>query len=186
MQSIKQTYLAKAEEAVTPGANLGFGNNTANLNTVIETLVADGKQALIKAIIISIRAKVSVADNVFALLPVIVQTAGTFADTANLTDREISAILDQCIDDEFGVLKMGNFRVSKSGPTGTLADRQIIETRYIVPPAILKLLSKESSSERLQDIYIGFVGLSDANNDIEVDSYYEIEFVERTKGITIR
>jgi hypothetical protein len=107
-----RVYLGKiAQSSISPGANLGFAENLTNLYQVIEALLNSGELAHIKYFRWTIRAK-SISNH-FALQSLIVQTAGTFADTVNLADREIADLLDAAIDDDFGYKQIGNFTASK-------------------------------------------------------------------------
>lgn len=189
----KQTYFSFiGVNTIAAGANRGFGNSLINLNTLMESLVADGKVSKVFNLRFHIRALGQTAECSFALIPLIVQTNGTFTDTVNLSNREISAVLDQCIDDEFGLQKIGDFRVSKVIPIADDAAgggvKRLFGSEFTVqvPRNIVNLLNKETSTERLQSLHFAIVGSTNPTQSISVETFYEVTFVEKTKGITIR
>jgi hypothetical protein len=99
-------------------------------------------------------------------------------------------MLDGGIDDEFGFQIVGTPKVSRvknvSDDNG-IETHQVLEFTISLPKNIINLLNKESNTERLQSLIFGIVGLcSDAQGSISLTGFYEIDFIERRKGITIR
>jgi hypothetical protein len=62
---------------------------------------------------------------------------------------------------------------------------EIIETTITLPAKVLNILNKESESERLQDLYLGYVGIGDTLTLI-VKTVYAIEYTEVRQKIVIR
>lgn len=191
MKQQKQTYVAIANVSSTPGANLGFVQMLRNINTTLDSLPTnEGLKPKISKIRTTIRLYQDITGFTnlnFMIQPVIVQTAGTFADTVNLTERTISSMLDAAIDDDFGFYKANDLRVSRLGPTNIAGNIAcLIETSFDVPPHIIGLLNKESQTERLQSIYTGYTGIAVSNAAVVGFFATEITFTEVRKGITIR
>lgn len=189
------TYIDKiTPESIAPGANGGYAEVIQSLHTIPESLISEqteGKKCNIKYIRYTIR--MSHADTsipYIGMLPVIVQTAGTFADTVNLTARTVAELLDAAIDDEFGFQKIGNMRISKVINT-TINDAsqeylQKLETQFDVPQNVIQLLNKELSTEKLQSLYLGLVGICTSEVTFNLNVFFEVGYTLEAKGITIR
>jgi hypothetical protein len=126
----------------------------------------------------------------FMVCPVVVQTAGTFTDTVDLTGDDIAADLSSAINDEFGFQFIGNPKTSTIRiitDDGGIEYHHVMELNFDIPSNVLALLNKEQNTERLQSLLIGLVGrYISASEAITVDCMYYIDFIIKSKGITIR
>jgi hypothetical protein len=118
----------------------------------------------------------------------VVQTAGTWTDNPNNVSRIIAEMLDTDIDDVFGFQKLRGQMVSKrmrtdAGGSGAV---QGMEFTLNIPSNLLLLLNKETETERLQNLYLGCVGLGDVGDVVGFRVFDEIEYTEQRKNITIR
>jgi hypothetical protein len=181
-----------AEETVTLASEYGYVENLLGLSAIVEGIIAkDGIQIFIKNWRIHIRALITNGTHdSFLGIPVVVQTDGTFSDTVNIATRIVGDMLDGGIDDEFGFQIIGTpkcSRIKNVSDDGGIETHQVLEFTLSLPQNIIKLLNKESNTERLQSLFFGLVGLcSDDQNVFKLTGFYEIDFIERKKGITIR
>jgi hypothetical protein len=170
-------------DTVTPGANLGFAENFSSLSGLPDILLEDGKRAYLKRIRFFLRCE---STGPFGIIPVAVQTAGTFADTANLADQEVQDLLDGAIDDTFGFEPLADFFVAKRmAPDANNMD-WVVERSFEVPRHLLNLKNKEGETERLQEIYLGVVGQTRTNVDITFYIGRIAEFTAINRSIAIR
>jgi hypothetical protein len=185
------TYLNVTADSIATGANTGFAENPLenSLQAICAGLASvDGNRINVSSFRIKLSLYCAGASKSFGIQPVIVQTAGTFSDINNLVGRTVSALLADAIDDIFGYDLLGNVRFSKIAPSGdgTVAgSMEIIETTITLPAKVLNILNKESESERLQDLYLGYVGIGDTLT-LTVKTVYAIEYTEVRQKIMIR
>jgi hypothetical protein len=161
---------------------------THNLHALIEAIRSgDGFQP--KVAYIRFHLRIYSSDNdLFAFQPVIVQTAGTISDTANVAVTNISAMLDSAIDDVFGHQKIGPMKIGRRIPGNSSANNFVgIEVTLEVPANVLEILNREAESERLQNLSFVLVGATQ-NNDtlLSFDGFVEIAYVEVRKKIILR
>lgn len=177
------------EDTIAITSDVGFTVEIVNLHTTIEAISgADGKQIQVSDIRIHLRIYSEEELNLpYCILPVIVQTAGTWGANFDLALNTVRQLLDNSIDDVLGYYALGSFRVSKHMPS---FDSHIkgIEITISIPQHILQLLNKETETERLQSLLVGVVGKagSVAAQNIELTAYTEIFYTERRKNIVIR
>jgi hypothetical protein len=166
----------------------GFVDQIQDLHTLLETLTGgDGVAINVKAITFHYVAESSLN---FWIKPVAVQTAGAFADSINLAQREIGELIDAAVDDVFGYqeLQGGGKWASPAPPAGT-SGSQLYVSRFSVqiPGNLLHLLNKESETERLQTLYVGLVGLTEQNaQTITYNCVTEVRYSVARKPIVIR
>lgn len=189
---MKQKYLKYVVQTYDSMQFSGLNNWSEFLNdlhSIIGTLngSVDGQELTIKKILIHFRIK---ADDIETVLPVLVQTAGTWSDTQGIISGIDQEILDQSIDASFGYYPLSkNVKVLRQAPGDTtgIAEAHISEFTCEVPQHIVQLLNKEAETTRDQTISYGLVGW-DGTTDLflYVTSIVEIDFVKVRKGITIR
>lgn len=189
-RSNTKTYFTYVSGGPAPTTDLGFTTNMQNLHSLISGINdEDGNRKVISEVQFIMRAYV--ADSaIFGLQPVIVQTAGNWSNTINLAQRTFDTALAASIDDVFGYDRLGGMRFSKAKPTGdgTLATLiQSIESNVTLPAKFIQILNKEVESERLQDLFFGFVGLS-LNTGLTIYIYLQIvvQFIEQRQKVVIR
>lgn len=188
-QTPDRINLIRYFESITPGANLGYVSNVINLHSMSEALtgVGDGVRVDLKKIRISFRSlESSTPAFYFTILPVLVQTAGTLSDTANLSVGVCDSMIASACDDVFGVESLGPVRTSKA-----YADTSAVFCDFTVevPQKFLQLLNKEHKSERLQDLYFAIVGAAEtgaAAGSIKIKSHLEVRYSLHQKKIVIR
>lgn len=174
---------------IDPTTDVGFTENLVNLHSMIEAISgADGVQIQVSAMRIHIRLYIeSEVQDAFCIIPVIVQTVGTWTSTADLANNTIRQMLDSCIGDVLGYTPLGSLRVSKLLPTH---DSHIsgMEFTLSIPQHILQLLNKETESERLQHLLVGLVGKFEHQDNANLigTAYVESLYTERRKSIVIR
>jgi hypothetical protein len=139
----------------------------------------DGQTPKISKIRISVRVALATADTPGIIFPVIVQTAGTWADTIDLAvSKTVTELLADSINDVFGVqVFQGN--VGRMLPDGSYGHEFTIE----VPGNILQILNKEAETERLQNLHFGLVGLAQTSTDvmnIRMVAEYHYELVRKS------
>ena len=129
--------------------------------------------------------------SLWAVIPVIVQTDGTFTSTTDLATSEINSALDSAINDVFGFQKLQNVRVCKVinvTDDGGVGWNQEVQINMDLPRNILNLLNKQNQTERLQDIYLGLLmkNGNDAAAVVTTAGFVEYIYEEKAKSITIR
>ena len=188
MNKNNRSYLhAEADTVTNVAADKWFTENLLSLSTIMESIAAlDGAKAQVKSIRINIR---MYSGSVFGIVPLIVQTAGAFTDNNNIAFSTISSIDDQ-IDDIFGFQILREFQMSRrvptSDPTVDTGNTNAIETTLILPQNIVQILNKESETERLQDLYLGFVGWSLEAKQTLVYSISDFKYNVVAKRIILR
>jgi hypothetical protein len=188
MTNLKKKVFLFTRKTIIPGGNLGFIENLVDLSSHMETLASeDAQKVIIKDITIWLRTH-NLTNVCYFIVPMIVQTAGTFTDTVDIADRIISTILAAAVDDECGYQLLGTPRVAKPifGNGAAAVPSWIIDTRIVIPKNIINLLNKQVSTERLQELLVGYYGAAITNNEIYVDGVMEISYLISDKGITIR
>lgn len=124
--------------------------------------------------------------------PVVVQTAGTFTDTVdqNLNPPTYYMSLDGAISDEFGFQKLQEAKASGIINITDDGGNELHQTMNFIlniPQNVIRLLNKEANTERLQDVYLGLVGIAIASTaSFAYNLIIETEYVLKSKGITIR
>jgi hypothetical protein len=189
-QNQRNLWNEVAVDSIIVGANGGFVENLfeSSMQASVASLASvDGNKIKIS----SYRIRIQLFGEglaPFSCQPFIVQTAGNFTDQVNLAERKASDLLAHAVDDVFGYDLLGNTRFSKVMPSGagTVAATLFgVETTITLPAKILQILNKESESERLQDLYMGILGVS-ANGTLNTRVYQEIQFIEERQKIVIR
>jgi hypothetical protein len=183
------THIVVHAESVTPGANLGFVEVVDNMHSTLEALGGtDGKSPYVKSITFHVRAYSGSGDSTFILIPVVVQTAGTFVDTANLTARQIHELLNSACDDVLGYQVLGVPHVARKVPDDAInAYHWGCEFAVRIPGNLLNVLNKELETERLQDLYFALVGVPNSGaNDLYIETWYTFEYIERRKTVQLR
>jgi hypothetical protein len=189
MRNVVKMIVDNNTDSIATGANGGYVENLWNLHTLMDSYrTDDGVKKRIHFCRIGIRLYSASAVYAFTLLPVVVQTAGTFTDTINQSSRIVDSLIAAAIDDVFGYDPLGNTRFSKIvAGDGTLAGSiHSIETTIQLQPKHLQILNKEVESERLQDLYVGFVGVADSDLSLQLNSQIEIGFTEQRQAVVIR
>jgi hypothetical protein len=140
---------------------------------------------MVKFIEIDIRARETITGNYFSFLPIVVQTAGTFTSTVDLSAGQVQEHLNSAIDDDFGYQIIGKQSCSKEisdSATGTYVQR-----RVVIPQNIIQLLNKEVGTERLQSLYFGIAGVQGATTgSFTMETQELTRYTLKKKGITIR
>lgn len=187
-----RSYINITSDSIAMGADIGYVENLfeSSLQTVVASLTeSDGDRCKISSFRVRVSMTCDGGNDIFCLQPVVIQTAGTFTDSVAQPGREVSKLIAAAISDVFGYDLLGNLRFSKVMPTGDgtqAALVTIIETTFNLPPKILNILNKESESERLQDLFVGIVGLGLANQTFYIKIGYEIKFIKDQQKVVIR
>jgi hypothetical protein len=186
-RKIKEYLTVAQNQSTTAGTNKGYTQNLVNLHDLIEGIKSgDGIQIRISSIAIDLRIVAANDDYHFIIQPVMVQTAGTWTDTADLSQRVVGEMLDASIDDVFGFQLIGEAKTARRlFPVANMIHG--FEIRIMVPTNIVQLLNKETETERLQNVLFGVVGVCLTSSDI-VAHYYtaRVRYTEERKSITIR
>lgn len=194
------SYTARKEALITPTAsNRAFGHKLFDLSSLLELLGSDGGKPVVKRIRIHFGIQILDGNGVFItkltkIHPCIVQTNGTFTDTVDIDESNLRAVFDQCINDEFGYQKVGdsfslNLQTYADDATNGYSSHHKAQRTFVVPQNVIQLLNKEVSTERLQSLLFsiaGFHSTVDVNFGIRSQSFIEIEYIQKVKGITIR
>jgi hypothetical protein len=185
------SYFDVGSDTIAPGANLGFYEELINLHTLAESIgSADGKKIRVTHMIVNIRAYMAEADGIFHLTPVVVQTNGNCVDTVNLAARKLHEIIDGAVDDVFGFQVVGPTRSSRRVPMDSADAADLgafgLEFQIQIPQNLLQVLNKEIETERLQDLHLGFAGITHANNTISVFFCGRVDYIELKKQIILR
>jgi hypothetical protein len=179
-------YTQVYADTISYGTDSGYAEQIGDLHTIVESIRnEDGIQMNVVKVALTIRARGS---NVFTIEPVAVQTAGTFSDTINLAVRVLGEKLAAAIDDVFGFDALQpRALVARRAPSDTdTAPIYTIETSMELPPLHRQILNKETESERLQNLELGFCGLVQASDTITYSAVLEIHYTERKKNIVLR
>jgi hypothetical protein len=147
------TYIKNIDQvAVSNSTARGFAISIANLHSIIENISGgDGNQIVVKSVSLSVRIY---DDDSYFIVPVFVQTVGTFSTTADITDSTISLMLDNAVDDVFGTW-VGPVRTARRKGGN---DNYLVEFDQKLPQHLVNLLNKETETERLQNLSFGLVG----------------------------
>jgi len=184
-----KTFFNLSEEQIGNSANRGFAQNVKDLHGLVESIrAADGIQIQVSEIRMAVRITGLANKDPFGLVPVAVQTAGTFTSNDSVSYRVIAEMLDQAIDDVFGYQPLSEPKFSrllvKSDSTSAY---QGLEFTLVIPSNILQLLNKESETERLQTAYVGFVGVvHDTDDTLTFHVTTSVKYTERRKKLVIR
>jgi hypothetical protein len=166
---------------ITPGANLGFFEKCESLSGVMDTLAAaEGAKCIATKIRIVIT---SVSAEQHTCQPVVVQTAGNCVDTANLAVREIHSFVDAACDDDFGTLKIGNYHLSRPFAEDASYYYSIPQIQFELPQSLVRKLNSQVQTERLQNIYLGFVGTALTNVSITFTFVISVDYITAIKNI---
>lgn len=186
---VKFVYVTK--KTITQTSNQGFVENIQDLSVITDGLVGDdGQRALVKKLRAHIRVYTTINQNPYTMVPIIVQTAGTFTDTVDLAEGDISVMLDSAIDDDFGFLLITEPKCATSKNTpedGGPFGYYIWEMSFDIPKNILALLNKETQTERLQSLILGIAGMQTSTAGVLImTTHLVVHYKEIRKGITIR
>lgn len=155
-----------------------------NLYTeVLETLDSgDGNVAQVQKI--QFRIQVWGTDLIpFSIQPVIVQTAGAFVDTIDQNTDDYSVALEAAIDDVFGYFPLGEEIYSRFAPGGSV---QIASKSITIPSNFLQIINREQGTERLQDLFVGFLMKHGAVAAHQVHTFITVDYREVRKAIILR
>jgi hypothetical protein len=173
------------------GAGEAFVEKLNNLYDVLEGILAlDGAKPRVSMIRLTVQAK---SESFFALLPVIIQTAGTITDTVDIdVDQIEDKSINPCIDDVFGYKNLSNFfKTSRRAPsedsTAATGLEYVCQFSTMIPGNFIQILNKETETERLQDLYQVLYGFCSENNQaVYIKETTEVLFTTVTRNITIR
>ena len=190
LQNIRTRVTLVTLVNITPGANLNCIQNSIDIFSILNSslLSGDGQKVMLKEI--SVNMEFQMLDEVnlskLAVIPFIVQTAGTFTSTQNLANSSLEELLDTCIDDEFGLYLLRDIVFSKVKLRDQSADYAQANVRltFKVPKHLLALINKEQQTERLQDLYIGFYLVPSGNNAVRTAVVAFYKYGLTSKGIT--
>jgi hypothetical protein len=180
--------LAKISDSVAIGANLGFAEYITNLHATIEAIRAaqDGIQIRVSKVLLHLR---TTSLEAFAIQMLAIQTGGTFTDNPNETEGDVGSMLEGNIDDVFGYDYLSpSYKVARKGPStdGAAAATFLIEATFPIPNKLLMLLNKETETERLQDLLVGFIGHGSNGDTVFYKCFIEFHYVEEQRDIVIR
>jgi hypothetical protein len=150
---------------------------------------ADGQKAKILAVNVTHRCY---SEENFAIMPLIIQTAGTITDSVAIAQPTQDVGLDSAIDDVFGYQPLSKFlRTSRRVPTrdaqAAAGTEHALQFAYTIPGNILQILNKELETERLQDLYVVLHGFHFANSQtINIHTNIELLFVNIRKNVNLR
>jgi hypothetical protein len=177
-----------ANETISLTSDNGFARSVGSLHDIIEGIRSgDGLHMLCKQILFHVR-----IDSVlpYWVLPVVVQTAGTFTDSVNLASHVIAELLDSAIDDVFGYQRLSpTGKVGRRSPVddGSSEPTYCVEFTITLPANVLQTLNKETETERLQDLILGLVGFSNSTSQqINAKLYVEVHYIEKQRNIVLR
>lgn len=162
-----------------------------NLQTVLEQYRSDGQNLILKEVKWTFQAAVPDAGIPFiGILPMVVQTAGNITDLVDATGDEVNSLLAAQIDDVFGSAKLSGWQWSRV-KAAVFDDPDVIYIAELVgtvslPQQALQILSKEVSSERLQNLFLVAVHYGSAAMSIQLNSTIQMEFVETRKALVLR
>ena len=189
MNKNNRTYNDFVVNAITlTTANRYFAENLKDLSALLESIAAlEGAKAQVSKLFITFRI---VSKSNFAITPLIVQTAGTFADTVDSELKIIDKLLDAAIDDVFGYQRLQPMKVARKVPVNDNAvDTEAnfaLQFSLEIPSNVLQILNKESETERLQNIYLGLIGHARTLEPIDCVTYWNIDYKTVSKKIILR
>lgn len=183
-QQVKTAILTTTDTATfTAGDRMG-SDSIVDLHTNLEALRAeDGGQVKVLSIRTTYTCYGDAAGDSFAILPIVVQTAGTWTDNVDVNTRRVSEVLADAIDDVFGYQSLApNCAAGRYLASGVFVAR--ISTP--VPQNILQILNRELESEKLQSLYTGLVIASHDVTVVTIKAVTEIKYIETRKQIIMR
>jgi hypothetical protein len=171
---------------VNNSSDTGAVDSIQNLHSVVEAISgADGVQITVSGMTFHFRLESE--SGYFACLPVIVQTIGSFSDSANLSSNRVSQLLDSAIDDVFGYHPLlPSFKAARKMPNVT-NNGYALEFSVQLPQHLRNLLNKETETERLQNLYLGMVYQTETSTFVlDARTWIEVRYSEKRKKIVIR
>jgi hypothetical protein len=188
-QNQRKIYIfLPANDDVSNTSDNGFVRAIGSVHSIIEGIRSgDGLHMLCKQILLHVRSN---SIEPFWVLPVLVQTAGNFADTNNLASHNIAELLDSAIDDVFGYQRLSpTGKVGRRAPVddGSTNPTYCAEFTVTLPGNVLAILNKETETERLQDLILGLVGITNATSQaIAFETFVEVHYIEKQRNIVLR
>jgi hypothetical protein len=163
-----------------------FTEQILNLHDLAESILnTDGWTPRIKSITINLRAmNLDTGLVQFVLKPFVVQTIGSFTDTADQTVNSVSEHLNGAINDVFGYRWLAkDYYQSRPTPNVQPTDAgpeylgEWINIKIRIPEYVIKILNKETETERLQNLYVGIHGHTPYLNEHQISWYSITEVV---------
>lgn len=186
-RNVKRSFRYITQKTITCASDKAFVYIVEDLTTILEGLSTDGVKPIVKKIRFLMHAYSTTATNHPVICYGIVQTAGTITDTVNLNEENaISTNLASCIDDEFGFQLVNQPKGSKLAPNDGATHTMEIIQNLDVPQNVINLLNKEVNTERLQGLNLVAYGVQLQTGTTVLRPTMYIEWIERSKGITIR
>jgi hypothetical protein len=175
------------------GAGRAFVENIQHLYNLVEGISsADGLKTQVQSVRFTFR---MYSESNFSILPIVLQTAGNFTDTVDIdittyisTDRQI----DQAVDDVFGFYPLSQFfktsrRVPTSDASAATGKEHSLQFSVDIPRHLIVQLNKETETERLQNLFLGFLGLAYSNDQVIIfTTIMETRYVLIRKNIILR
>lgn len=190
MKENKRTYHGLFDMTVVmgiAGAGKYFTEKLLELTTQIDAILsADGQKVKATSYLVHLRC---FSDDVFLIQPIVLQTAGTYANGVDLTTKIEDTNLDPCVDDVYGYSNIGKASVARRSPPFQDDEYRAftVQRTVALPLNILALLAKEGETERLQNLYFGVYGGAAINSQtIFIRGWCEIEFTVIKKSISLR
>jgi hypothetical protein len=189
-QKTKKIFLSLLTDTITVGANEGFACYLADFHYICENIdVGDGAVCRPSHIEMFLQTSPTVIDEPYFIVPVIVQTNGTWTSNDNISHTSgIENMLAGTIDDVLGYYAYPP-RNSRRKPVSTIAGAtgsNCSEGTLIVPQHLIALLRKEIATERLQSLKFGFVGIGANTQVLQVRCLLTIKYDEVRRSIAIR
>ncbi len=189
-QGIALTAWGTCTDSVSPGANGGFGDLQFNLNTEVETLtssISEGMVAHVTSLTFDVQFYNNDDETVQGvIIPVIVQTAGTFTDTVNLTYRTVEGVIDGCCDDEHGQYAFPMVSIVKEPAVAVAGFAAGARCRVRMPQHLLDILNSETQTEKLQSLIFAVVGSTTINKTFNIRTHYELKYTLVKRSILRR
>jgi hypothetical protein len=182
MKEKTDSFIDYISDSITVGANGGFGELIMNMTTTLESIISQGQSVAIAAFIIDLRLY---ADDAFCIRPWITAcSVGNISDQANLSNRKIRAMINDMTTDEFSFEFLSEYITARLSPGAAPAGSELrIEKRLEVPQHILQKLAQSLNQERMQDLHIGFSGISSPGTVLPIFASYEIKYREKPSNI---
>jgi hypothetical protein len=180
----QKLYIKQRSTTITPGANEGYAHDllSESIHTLIEGIRSeDGINIKVDQILFHIRIYCT---EVFSFSPAIVQTAGTFTNQTNLSERIFSSMLNVAIDDVFGYDLIDNHKVARKVPVAT--EDFGLEFTMSVPRKHLNIINKETETERLQDLLLCIAGVGSNGAGMPYDITTTVRYTEQRKTVILR
>lgn len=189
MTTIK-TYITTRTDTFGANAGKGLIEEISPLSNVLESLCGDGEQAKLKRVLVCAdinEAHSGIGVNLQGAFYILQTTDGAFTHSFNEDDFIVDDLFDSTVSDEFAIQRLTDFKtaVFTGGWTSTYFYQA--RWRFELPQRILRLLEKEQNTEKLQNLYLMFVGYSHAtHSDIGLMTNIQWDYTIASKPLTIR